>query len=621
MHVQSESEQDALSSPSGGDTASRGDTASGSEAVFSAQGRDLGKLPMQMLKTIVRSVPSLSGNLMDASWAARAASSLLRVPAGQIRRCIRRLGKQPPSTETTSKRPAPNGLAPTNDSLEVLVNIALGVIVDGLSYDRYVLHVARVARYNVNVGQKYHSVEFVKDVEYLAARRIEAMDAEDLETFLPGLGIRSSVAIIADGVSPGNNGKYARNGTVQVICIAFVSPHSHRLCTRFISAPETVGGHDGAALCDDVITALTNHPLRLRRRRLAQGVLALVSGDGAFCKGGPARTQQNGHGPSTGAAEQIWLKIYPQRQNLAALSDDAPLTALSGSATASSSTVHKPSLVCTDWDKWHRVNKLLEKAAKATPLFEELYDVGTLMDSLFGVNKGKNILRAAADAVGVDKKGLHMPGATRKYAALVGEPGNFLTNLKAYAASLHIRKDWRRAGHSNFNLRALEEAGRRATAVDLVAFALIIRDLVRKIVLPAASFSQTLQEPWLTMIAIEDWRSELAFLASADDFFLCEDSSKRSARVWGRNLPAFMQTYYAMASEETPHFDGLELQRTSPVSDLLCLGPHCQCSFPAGAVRPHSTEHAPAPIRFQYIQKDTVIAASVLRAEARKSRP
>ena len=111
--------------------------------------------------------------------------------------------------------------------------------------------------------------------------------------------------------------------------------------------------------------------------------------------------------------------------------------------------------------------------------------------------------------------------------------------------------------------------------------------------------------------------------ASADDFFLCEDRTERAARVWGRGMPAFMQTFFAMASNETPHFNGLELQRTQPVSDLSCLGPHCQCSFPSdtligasthhgsqgprwvkhsrrGAVRPHSTAYAPAPLRFQY---------------------
>ena len=69
-----------------------------------------------------------------------------------------------------------------------------------------------------------------------------------------------------------------------------------------------------------------------------------------------------------------------------------------------------------------------------------------------------------------------MPGATRKYAALVSEPGNFLANLKAYVAGLQVRKNWRRDGHSNFTLSASEEAGRRATAVDLVAFAKKQRD-------------------------------------------------------------------------------------------------------------------------------------------------
>ena len=210
----------------------------------------------------------------------------------------------------------------------------------------------------------------------------------------------------------------------------------------------------------------------------------MVGGDGAFCKGGELRTS-----PSTGAAEMFWWRVYPQQRDPARLPDDALLAELAAATpTASTPRIGDPkALTCSEWDKWHRLVIVVSRATDETPLAEELYQVTAVMDSMFGVNEGTSIFKGVADAFGVQKRSTHLPGATRKHASLQAEPGNFLSNLKTFAVGLHLRKDWKRAGHSGFNLSGLGDVGRRSTSVDLVAFALLHRDVIRQSVVPAAN--------------------------------------------------------------------------------------------------------------------------------------
>ena len=127
------------------------------------------QLPLDLIRQVINILPSVSGNRMAASLPARAASALLRLPAGQIARCVQRLRRPlPGAANSTSSEQAPNpspnnGLAP--DALEVLVDLAIGAIDDDLSYGSFVKQVARLAKHRVNVGQKYHSVAFMRNVE------------------------------------------------------------------------------------------------------------------------------------------------------------------------------------------------------------------------------------------------------------------------------------------------------------------------------------------------------------------------------------------------------------------------------------------------------------------------
>ena len=90
-----------------------------------------------------------------------------------------------------------------------------------------------------------------------------------------------------------------------------------------------------------------------------------------------------------------------------------------------------------------------------------------------------------------------MPGMTRKAAGLSREPGHLLDNFKAYAAGIHVRREWTREGHAGNTLSSLAEAGRRLTALDFVAFVLLFRDIMERVVSPWTAVIQSASlEPW-----------------------------------------------------------------------------------------------------------------------------
>ena len=63
--------------------------------------------------------------------------------------------------------------------------------------------VARLEIEGVRVGDQYHTPHFVGDVALLASRYVRNLDMHDLQCKLGGLGIRSNLAILADGVPVG----------------------------------------------------------------------------------------------------------------------------------------------------------------------------------------------------------------------------------------------------------------------------------------------------------------------------------------------------------------------------------------------------------------------------------
>ena len=152
---------------------------------------------------------------------------------------------------------------------------------------------------------------------------------------------------------------------------------------------------------------------------------------------------------------------------------------------------------CTEWDKFHREDVALSRCLVRCGLLEELFAVCAMMDHMFSLGDGKLLLRAASDAIGSRVQSARLPGLTRKAVSLQAEPGNFLTNLRSYIAALHVRREWRREGHTTYSQEAIIDAGRRVSSVNLVAFAILFRSIVKHIIAP---WSHAIQggavEPW-----------------------------------------------------------------------------------------------------------------------------
>ena len=153
----------------------------------------------------------------------------------------------------------------------------------------------------------------------------------------------------------------------------------------------------------------------------------------------------------------------------------------------------------TEWDKFHREDLALRRAIESNALAADLFDVCSRMDAMFGFGDGRLLLRAAARGAGVSLKDTRMPGVTRKAVGLSEEPGGFLRNFKAYAYGLHVREGWRKEGHTGATAEKLFQDSTQLLRLEIVSFALLLRDIMGKIVAPWALLVQSNSvEPWLT---------------------------------------------------------------------------------------------------------------------------
>ena len=119
--------------------------------------------------------------------------------------------------------------------MRTLTRAALGTRASHAPASEFVKHISRLAFEGVPVGHKYHTRHHLKDVEFLAARCIQEYDAQDVRQPLSGLGIRSDFAILMDGVPVGGVRAFGRHGSVIVVCISSISPHTHRLHARLLT--------------------------------------------------------------------------------------------------------------------------------------------------------------------------------------------------------------------------------------------------------------------------------------------------------------------------------------------------------------------------------------------------
>ena len=492
--------------------------------------------------------------------------------------------------------------------LETLTRCALGVRAMHGSAQDYTRQVARLAMEGVNVGEKYHQGQHFKDVEFLAAKVLQAHDATVTRRCLPGLGIPSDFSILMDGIPLGGIKAHGRHGSVTVICLNLVSTVTHRLYSQLVSWCTPAAGHGGLEMASAVLQALAGEPWGLDGREL-RARLSLVGGDGAAARGGSGRKK-----PGTRCAEHMWAHVHPLPQG-----GQVPLNQINmdqsgriDELVADAGTLH----FCTEWDKYHREDIALHRAIKRSGSAEELYAVAAAMDHMFHMGDGRLLLKRAASAVGTETRSGWLPAPTRKAVGLASEPGNVIANFTAYAAGLHARREWRRDGHGSTSLSELVDMGRRLVAVDFVVFALAFRDVMRFAVAPWSLAIQSASfEPWVlqrkkhahdarleqsasalrwsrqllrVLILLrqhapdEDTRAlaRACIFARPTDLFPCSArDDAHAARPWGKTIPAFIFSLSRGLLSSTPMFQRVELQAAVRPDrmDKMCLGPHCQC--------------------------------------------
>ena len=106
-------------------------------------------------------------------------------------------------------------------------------------------------------------------------------------------------------------------------------------------------------------------------------------------------------------------------------------------------------------------------------------------------------MRSAAAAVGAKISSAALPGLSRKVVSLSQEPGHLLLNLPAYVAGMHARLSYKRAGHGNYSVSTLVDAGRRLTSLEFIVFTTLFRDVMQRMIAPWALLIQSSGiEPW-----------------------------------------------------------------------------------------------------------------------------
>lgn len=594
------------------------------------------RLPQQLLSALAAHFRR-SGH---ESRPLRVAASFLCVSRWFLNRTVlavttNRWAPVPPITRNRLAEDGQNGIHSDADQLRVLTTLVRAALSLGdEGYRSFTLHLARLQLAGVDVGNRCHGRHFAQEAVFLAARCVQAMDASDLRTALPGLGVRSSLALLMDGVPVAGMAAYGRHGSVSVICVNSISHRDGKLRPRMLCWAISARGHGGEATASAVLEALSQPPLRISPGELRQ-CLSLVGGDGASVRGGADRKS-----PSTQAGEILWRKVYGHLvDELRDLGDDAPLRALAADLPRppaerdawllDDSKLH----AATEWDKFHREDIALSRAVAATPLAEELFSVCQLMDQWFNLGDGRLLAKRAATVLGIRLRSGALPGNTRKVVVLAREPAHLLDNFPAYALGIHGRTAHRRGGHAGPTLAALVEGGRRLVSLDLIAFAALFKDLMGGIVAPwALAIQCSSVEPWALRRVQLDHE---AALKSARDCLVClrdllriimllrpylhQRDLRSFVEAWfygtaaqfrsgiagaclGRLFPTFLYSlkkfllFDAEFGQGRASFRGVPLAAV-PMQDpdvWSCISPQCQCVYQEQAAASRLTR-APFP--------------------------
>ena len=226
-----------------------------------------------------------------------------------------------------------------------------------------------------------------------------------------------------------------------------------------IACPGSGAEGDGASVRDLILESLAAAPFKLKRRHLRQR-LAATGGDGAVVKGGIAARHQ-----STKAADFLWSAIHPQIN-----------------------------LNFSYWDLFHRLGIADLRAVRAGTLSKEVIDIHKIMNALFGIGKGKIILRTVASEFGCRGGTPSTNPVTREGVYAASNAEDLVKYYKLYHTSLKVRVELARHGSGTRSQGSLTEIGRRFTAVDFVSFLVTFHDVNQTIVQPLNLIGQRVGE-------------------------------------------------------------------------------------------------------------------------------
>jgi len=441
------------------------------------------RLSSQEQKQISKSLMGTAG-ATSVSYVLQVCAALLGFSAARVQRIVESvkrndwqpcLPRQAPGHEPHGREPGDRESVGDAAVLHTLTRAALSVRAAHGSAREFPRYIARLAMEGVEVGNKYHTPEHYGDIEFLAARVGQRLEARELAKPLAGLGICSDLALLMDGVPLGGCNRFGRHGSVTVLCTNSVSPITHRLHSRFITHCTSTDGHGGEAMASAVLDALSRPPFLFSEQKM-RGSLSLVGGDGAAVAGGMSRQK-----PGTQAGEILWTKVHPHigdddgreplgREPPEDAGDDLALLDLAlppkkrlRRKQADATKLH----LCTEWDKFHREDIALARAISKSACASEVYQVCAAVDHMFHYGDGRLLLQTAAEVVDTRVRSGSLPTLTRRAAALASEPGNLLNIFSAYVAGLHGKAVWVSLGHRGHTLETVVELGRRLTSVDL----------------------------------------------------------------------------------------------------------------------------------------------------------
>ena len=470
--------------------------------------------------------------------------------------------------------------------VKALVRLALSNCAEGDSYWQYERHAAGWALgYEQLTGMKplcgLGSRRFAMEVEFLAARVLEQLDAHSFNMKLPGIGVPSDFHVTQDGVGIGF-GQFTKKETLLMICFGCVSACTGKLYAPMLSAPVMeVGSHSGTFLKNLVLAACRDHPVALGLRAMAKR-LAATGGDGQMVRAGPDARHS-----SSAAAELIWGEVHDY-----------------------------PELECTVWDNFHRVDNGTMRAVRAVPVAEEVFKVGKILEWEFGYGDGGSMFRGVCDFLGEPWHAVKGTGGNRKVVYHSGTPGNILQNFRAYAVGLHCKMEWKRQGHGKKKLEQRIEEARRLTHVSFVVFCLLFNDILVSAVRPYALIVQACAEPGEVSLAeermfetiekmlaaVESARVMNRVLALCRQHCIGEEFGPYLAAIggspsglWAKTFTSFASAAPELYSHQPPRWCGVQLGTQQVISrpKEQVLGPHCQCLAMEEAYLHHDWQRKP----------------------------